>query len=261
MRHYLAVIVALAAATSARAQRIDRDSLLSEAPGVPRTGTVRVSGVGTGTSSEGGVDGTQGQANLAGSIMWVPVDNLAADVGMYWQVGANGPSARVRYQILSQSITGIDLSTGVRFKTVGFHPDQGEVELLLLAGRRFGNIELVLNGVFGFETGGESGKDVEAKAFAGYRFSEDLRAGVDGRIQKAVGEEEAALPPSGTILAIATGRDYDLTVGPAVSWIIARDLGKVFQNLQVQALAGFAQPKRTVTSAAVGIVSASIDFF
>src|SRR5439155_16037521 len=249
MRRILAATAFIALA--ARAEGIDRDSLLTEAPAVPRKGTVRLSGVTTGTSDEGGVNGTQGQANISGSIMWVPVENLAGDVGMYWQVGANGPSARVRYQILSQSITGIDVSAGARFKTVGFNPNQGEVELLLLAGRRFGNIELVVNGVFGFETGGESGKDVEAKAFAGYRFNENLRAGVDGRIQKAVGEEEAALPPSGTILAIATGRDYDLTVGPAVSWIIARDLGKVFQNLQVQALAGFAQPKRTVTSAAV----------
>lgn len=261
MRYQLVLFVALAVATSARGQRIDRDSLLSEAPGVPRTGTVRVSGVGTGTSSEGGVNGTQGQANIAGSVLWVPIDNLAGDVGVYWQVGANGPSARVRYQILSQSVTGIDLSTGVRFKTVGFNPDQGEVELLLLAGRRFGNIELVLNGVFGFETGGEHGKDVEAKAFAGYRFSEDVRAGVDGRIQKAVGEEEAAAPPTPGVPAIATGRDYDLTVGPALSWIIARDLGKVFHNLQVQALVGFAQPKHTDTSAAVGILSASVDFF
>jgi hypothetical protein len=261
MRHNLVLFVALAVTTSARAQRIDRDSLLSEAPGVPRTGTVRVSGVGTGTSNEVGVNGTQGQANIAGSIMWVPIDNLAGDVGMYWQVGANGPSVRLRYQILSQSVTGIDLSTGVRFKTVGFHPDQGEVELLLLAGRRFGNIELVLNGVFGFETGGESGKDAEARAFAGYRFNDDVRAGVDGRIQKAIGEEEAAPLRTGTIVVIAPGRDYDLTVGPAVSWVVARDLGKLFHNLQVQALAGFAQPKRTVTSAAVGIVSASVDFF
>ena len=149
-------------ALAARAEGIDRDSLLSEAPAVPSKGTVRISGVTTGTSDEGGVNGTQGQANITGSILWTPVENLAGDVGMYWQVGANGPSARVRYQILSQSRTGLDLSAGARFKTVGFHPDQGEVEFLLLAGRRFGNVELVLNGVFGIKTGGENGKDVEA---------------------------------------------------------------------------------------------------
>jgi len=254
MRRILAATAFIALA--ARAEGIDRDSLLSEAPAVPSKGTVRISGVTTGTSDEGGVNGTQGQANITGSILWTPVENLAGDVGMYWQVGANGPSARVRYQILSQSRTGLDLSAGARFKTVGFHPDQGEVEFLLLAGRRFGNVELVLNGVFGFETGGENGKDVEAKAFAGYRFSEDLRTGLDGRIQAEVGEEGTLRPGEPP----KTGRDYDLTAGPAVSWIVARNLGALFHNFQVQGLIGVAQPKRTDTTAAVGIVSASIDF-
>jgi len=255
----LIVALTVCAAAAVHAQGIDRDGLLSEAPAVPRRGTVRLSGVTTGTTDEGGVNGTQGQANISGSIMWVPVENLAGDVGMYWQVGANGPSARVRYQILSQSITGIDVSAGARFKTVGFNPNQGEVELLLLAGRRFGNIELVVNGVFGFETGGESGKDVEAKAFAGYRFNENLRAAIDGRIQVEVREEEAAPPVLGP--AVPAGRDYDLTVGPAVSWIVAGNVGgDMFHNLQVQGLVGVAQPKRTDMTAAVGIVSASIDF-
>jgi len=127
---------------------------------------------------------------------------------------------------------------------------------MLLAGRRFGNVELVLNGVFGVETGGENGKDVEGKAFAGYRFSEDLRAGIDGRLQAEIEDEGPApigAPPK-------TGRDYDLTAGPAVSWIVARNLGELFHNFQVQGLVGVAQPKRTDTTAAVGIVSASIDF-
>jgi len=254
MRLFFAALAITALA--ARAEGIDRDSLLSEAPAVPTKGTVRVSGITTGTSDQGGVNGTQGQANVAGSIMWTPVENLAGDVGMYWQVGANGPSARVRYQLLSQARVGLDVSAGVRFKTVGFHPDQGEVELLLLAGRRVGKFEFVLNGVFGFETGGESGKDAEAKAFAGYRFSEDLRSGLDGRIQVEVGEEEEAGPTA----ARKVGRDYDLTVGPAVSWIVARNLGTLFRNFQVQGLVGVAQPKRTDITAAVGIVSASIDF-
>ncbi|MFL5309460.1 MAG: hypothetical protein ACJ79H_03290 [Myxococcales bacterium] len=249
-------ILALCAALGAHAAGIDRDSLLSEAPAVPKKGTVRISGITTGTSDEGGVNGTQGQANVTGTIMWTPVENLAGDVGMYWQVGANGPSARVRYQILAQSITGVDLSAGARFKTVGFHPDRGEVEFMLLAGRRFGNVELVLNGVFGVETGGENGKDVEGKAFAGYRFSDDLRAGLDGRLQAEIEDEGPA--PLGT--PARTGRDYDLTAGPAVSWIVARDVSTLFHNFQVQGLVGVAQPKRTDTTAAVGIVSASIDF-
>ena len=246
----------LCAALAAHAEGIDRDSLLSEAPAVPDKGTVRISGGATGTSDDGGVGGTQGQGNVAGSISWTPIQNLSGGVGAYWQVGANGPTARIRYQFLNQFRHGLDLSAGARFKTVGFHPDQGEVEFLLLAGRRFGRIELVLNGVVGFETGGKSGKDIEAKAFAGYRFSEDVRAGLDGRMQAEVGDEES--PPPGA--PPKTGRDYDMTAGPAVSWIVARNLGTLFRDLQLQALVGVAQPKRTDNTAAVGVLSASVDF-
>jgi len=168
---FLAVFLVMAAATQVRAAGIDRDSLLSEAPAVPDKGTVRVTGGATGTSSDQGVNNTQGQANITGTIAWTPVQNLSGDVGMYWQVGANGPSARVRYQVLNQFAHGVDLSGGVRFKTVGFDPNNGEVEFLVAAGRRFGRFELVANGVFGVETGGGGGKDVEGKAFAGYRFA------------------------------------------------------------------------------------------
>jgi hypothetical protein len=50
-----------------------------------------------------------------------------------------------------------------------------------------------------------------------------------------------------------TGRDYDLTTGPAISWL-------VMKNLQLQALVGVAQPKKSNITAPVGVLSASIDF-
>jgi hypothetical protein len=241
------------AAARARGEGIDRDSLLSEAPAVPDKGTVRVSGGAVGTSDSNA--NSSGQAVVSGSVAWTPVDRLSGDVGAYWQVGANGPSARVRYQFLSQWENGVDLSAGVRFKTVGFHPDNGEVEMLLAAGRRFGRIELVLNGVLGVETGGGAGKDLEVKGFGGWRFDDRLRAGIDERLQVEVGDEEDAA--GGTF---QRGRDYDFTAGPAVSWIVARDLGRMVRNLQLQALVGVAQPKKTDLTSPVGIVSASVDF-
>src|SRR4051812_12803057 len=121
MRKLLFLVVFLFAAAS-RAEGIDRDTLLTDSPAVPDAGTVRVSGGVTGTTATEGVNGTQGQANITGSIGWSPVQNLHADVGAYYQIGAQGPSARLRYQILSQRNFGLDLAVGVRFKTVGFHP-------------------------------------------------------------------------------------------------------------------------------------------
>jgi len=134
---------------------------------------------------------------------------------------------------------------------VGFHPDEGEVEFLVAAGRRFGHFELVLNGVFGVDTGAAGGKDIEAKAFGGWRFSESVRAGIDSRLQAEVGDEEQA--PLGPGPVTPTGRDYDLTAGPAVSWLVTR-------TFQLQGLFGVAQPKKTNITAPVGVVSASIDF-
>jgi hypothetical protein len=237
----------LALALGARAQGIDRDSLLTDAPAVPEKGTVRVSGGATATQNSDNGATQAGSSSISGTIGWTPVKNLHVDVGAYMQVGAQGPAARVRYQFLSQDRAGLDLSGGLRFKTVGFHPDKGEFEVLVAAGRRFGQFELVLNGVFGTETGGGGGKDIEAKGFAGYRFNEAIRAGLDTRLQTEASDEAnpAAKPPG--------ARDYDLTSGPAVSWMVTR-------TIQVQALVGVAQPKKTNVTAPVGVVSASIDF-
>jgi hypothetical protein len=240
----LLITLAVASASSSSfGAGLDRDTLLTDAPAVPPKGTVRVSAAGVATEQT-----DSSSSNFIGSIGWSPIDNLNADVGAYFQSGAQGPSARVRYQFLNQFAHGLDLSTGIRFKSVGFHPDQGEIEFLLAAGRRFGHIELVLNGVFGAETGGQSGKDVEAKAFAGWRFNEAVRAGVDGRLQAEVADEapQVGATPS-------SGRDYDLTVGPTVSWMVTR-------TIQVQGLVGLAQPKKTDITSGTAAVYASFDF-
>ena len=240
----LLITLVIATAPSATSGAgLDRDTLLTDAPAVPPKGTVRVSAAGVATEQT-----DSSSSNFSGTIAWSPIDNLSADVGAYFQSGAQGPSARLRYQFLNQFSHGIDLSTGIRFKSVGFHPDQGELEFLLAAGRRFGHIELVLNGVFGVETGGESGKDLEAKAFVGWRFNEAVRAGIDGRLQAEIADEE--LPAGSTP---PTGRDYDLTVGPTLSWMVTR-------TIQLQALVGLAQPKKTDITSATAAVYASIDF-
>ena len=250
----LALLALAFAAGAARADGLDRDTLLTDSPAVPNAGTVRVTGGATGSSSDAtSTGGNTGTSGISGSVGWTPIANVSGDVGAYTQIGASGGvSARARYQILSQSRAGLDLSAGVRFKTASWHAasaprtdSNGEIEMLVAAGRRFGKFELVLNGVFGVETGGGGGKDIEAKGFAGWRFNEAVRAGLDSRLQTEVSDTEnrgGAAP---------TGRDYDLTAGPAVSWMVTR-------TVQVQALLGVAQPKKTDLTTPVGVVSTLI---
>lgn len=230
--------------TPARAAGFDRDSLLTEAPATPEGGTVRVSGGGSGEHTDG-----SGQAVLSGSVMWAVGEHVAADVGFYFQnVGSTaGPTARVRYQFLSQSDSGFDLGGGLRYKSVGFDPNRSEAELLLAAGRSFGRVELALNTVFGVEFGG-GGKDLEVKGFGGYRVLDEVRLGVDSRLQLEVGDEEAA-----PVSSVPRGDDYDLTVGPAASWMVTR-------TLQVQALVGVAHPKGALKMGPTGQLFVSMDF-
>ena len=252
----LALLTLFAAAAAARADGLDRDTLLTDSPAVPNKGTVRITGGATGSTSDASdTGGNAGTSGVSGNVMWSPVQNVAGDVGAYTQIGASGGmSARVRYQFLSQSSHGLDLSGGLRFKTVSWHASSapkvdsnGELEFLMAAGRRFGQFELVLNGVFGAELGGGGGKDMEAKGWAGWRFNDSFKAGIDSRIQAEVSDTENV--PAGT----QTGRDYDLTAGPAISWMLMK-------NVQVQALLGIAQPKKTDLTTPVGTVSASFDF-
>lgn len=250
-----AALVATLAAADAHAEGIDRDTLLTDAPATPDKGTVRVSagGSGTGATNDQGGLSSGNTGSVIGSIGWSPIQHLHLDVGAYLQTGVQGgPAARVRYQILSQAVHGLDLAAGVRFKTNSFRSsgcncsNSGEVEFIASAGKSFGRFDLVLNGVLGVETAGGSGKDLEAKGFQGYRFTETVRAGLDERLQAEVSDSE-------TQGAVKFGRDYDLTAGPAISWLVSK-------TIQLQALAGVAQRKRTNDTTPVGILSASLDF-
>jgi hypothetical protein len=253
MRSWIAAAVSLffvsIASAEVRSEGLDRDTLLTDAPATPDQGTVRVSGYTAGQgATAAGADAT---GSVTGSIGWTPLTHFSGDVGVFYQggpAGGSGPSARVRYQFLSQNAVGVDMSAGARFKTVSFsHPTKnGELEFLVAAGRRLGRFDLALNGVFGMETGGGSGKDVEVKGFAGYRLTEALRAGVDSRLQAEVGDTGPAATPK-------VGRDFDLTVGPAVSWLVLR-------TLQLQALVGAGAPKGSTRTVAVGLLAAALDF-
>jgi hypothetical protein len=107
--------ILLAFASAASAQGLDRDTLLTDAPAVPPVGTVRISGAGVATENTDNGKTPTGSSSITGSIGWTPIANLNGDAGAYFQVGAQGPAARLRYQFLNQMSHGLDMAGGIRF--------------------------------------------------------------------------------------------------------------------------------------------------
>ena len=243
------LVLATAAPAVSFGAGLDRDTLLTEAPAVPNAGTVRITGAANGQASGAADTGSTG--GVSGNIMWAPIDRIAGDVGLYQQGPDSGPAVRLRIQVLKQADVGLDLAVGARFKEFGFFKKQnespnGEFEFLLALGKSFGRFDAMLNGVIGFEAGGP-GSDLEGKAFVGYRFLPNLRAGIDSRIQAEYKDESGTKSPDFT-------NDVNLDAGPAVSWVLLHD------KLQLQALIGVAKPKGTGTISPGGLLAAAFDF-
>ncbi len=204
-------LLALALAPAASAQMLDVDGLLVEASAVPAPGTVRVLANGGGQAA---VADSEATANVAGSVLWVPFRGLAGDVGAYYQTGSSGPSVRLRYQLLNQDSAGVNLSLGARYKSVGFAGEgSGEVEAMMAIGRSWGRLDTVLNGVWGWELN-DPGMDAEVKALVGWRFTDNVRVGVEARAQSEVHDENGWKGPQ----MLQT----DLRAGPTAFWRIAK---------------------------------------
>ena len=242
-------LVAACVCSGARADGLDRDTLLTEAPAVPNSGTVRVTGGANGQptgATEGGSTG-----GISATLLWAPISRVAGDVGLYQQGAVSGPTVRVRVQVLKQADIGVDLAVGARFKELGFFKRQdglpnGEFEYLLAVGRRLGQVDAMLNLVAGFEAGGP-GSDLEGKAFLGYRFTDSLRVGLDGRIQAEYKDENGTKKPD-------FARDVNLFAGPAISWMVFND------KLQLQALAGVAKATGGSSISPGGLLAVAVDF-
>ncbi len=223
-------VLCLLAPPAALAQMLDVDGLLVEASAVPNQGTVRFSGSGGGQTASGD---SEAVANVAGSVMWVPFRGFGGDVGAYYQTGRSGPSGRLRYQVLSQETGPFNLTLGARYKSEGFSGDgSGEVEALLAMGRSWGRLDVVLNFVWGWELN-DPGMDAEIKALVGWRFTDNVRLGVEVRAQSEVHDEEGWKAPQ--------MRMTDLRAGPTLLWRIAKPVS-------FQVLIGVGKPAE-VTSA------------
>jgi len=117
------------------------------------------------------------------------------------------PSLAGRVQLLRQEAHGIDGALTVFFKTEGFNETEGEIETFASVGRRFQEVSLIGNLVYGQDPeGNERDGEVHAAAFRQYRW---LMYGLDSRVRFAIGTQHGH--------AASTEPIFDFLAGPVVT--------------------------------------------
>jgi hypothetical protein len=129
------------------------------------------------------------------------------------------PSVGARVQALSQDGQGIDLSIGVFYKPEGFTEAEGEIEGVIALGRRFGQLGLIADLVYGQDPEGRE-RDGEVRLAGLYDVMPRFVIGLDSRLRFDLGTEEEKFAEEG-------GAEYDLVAGPLAGYV----LGPVAFNL------------------------------
>jgi hypothetical protein len=160
----------------------------------------------------GGHDGAPGQGGVFSGIVEAGVyKRVAIRVG-FDKLGDAKASALVglRVGLTEQERSGLDLSVGAQYKNRGFSEVAGEVEVLVSAGRRWGDLALLANLVFGQGTdAGE--RDGEARTGLYYTLSRAFGLGFDARARVDLGHEDAARTMN------KLENDFDMVAGPLVT--------------------------------------------
>jgi hypothetical protein len=129
------------------------------------------------------------------------------------------PSIAGRAQFLRQARHGVDGSVTVFFKTEGFTEAEGEIETFLSLGRRFENLTVIADLVYGQDPeGNERDGEVHAAVFhqAGW-----LMYGLDSRVRFAIGTQHGR--------AATTEPVVDFLGGPVAT--AATGVGAIFAQV------------------------------
>ena len=159
----------------------------------------------------GGYDSARRSAQFEAIGDVTIIGPLAARVGALYSQRPNSlrPLFGLRVQALSQEAHAIDMAVGGFYRPEGFTEAEGEVELAVMIGRRFGPLAMFANLVYGQDPEGAE-RDAEAKIAALYQVIAALQAGFDARLRFDLGSEEGKRRTEG-------GAEYDLVVGPTAS--------------------------------------------
>lgn len=122
------------------------------------------------------------------------------------------PTFGLRAQALKQEDAGLDLGAGVYYRPEGFTEGEGEIELVIAVGRRFGRLGTFANLVYGQDPEAAE-RDGEIRLGALYELTAGFQAGFDARLRADLGSEEGKRRAEG-------GAEYDLVFGPTASYAI-----------------------------------------
>lgn len=211
------VLAVLLNAGTARADErpVSFDNVLTESAVVPTEGTKRF------VLGGGGVGIENGMARGSFSALWSFKGPFAATASAVYEGGQLSPALAVRWQLLQQEQMGVNLTTSLRYKVIGFDPKGSELELGAALGRQIGSMLLTGNLVLGHGFSELEAADVELHSSALWALSQRVTAGLDARYRTEIEPDKIE----------AQGLAWDVLAGPTV----AVALGPV----RLQAIAGY----------------------
>lgn len=128
------------------------------------------------------------------------------------------PEVGLRVQFLNQAAHGVDASIGVFYKPEGFDEPNGEIEAVLAASRRFGDVTGLVNVAAGKDTEADDA-DAEVRVAVLYRLTKAAQVGFDSRLRFRLTDDESdSAPPVSEEKAAEPSLDF--VAGPIGSYAI-----------------------------------------
>lgn len=154
------------------------------------------------------------------------------------------PSVTVYAQPLSQEDVGLDVTTSVRYRTVGPELTGSQLAARVNVGRSLGPLYLAVNGGVGQGFGVRNDVDYEAGSLLFVRAARVLRIGAETRVRGEVADRYDTLEDK--------GRPIDVLAGSVV--------GVELDRVLVQGLGGWSWPRGPFASGPAALAAASFMF-
>jgi hypothetical protein len=120
------------------------------------------------------------------------------------------PHVGMRVRILSQEKSGIDLAAALFYRLERFTADEGLVQGVLAAGRRFGPLNLLMHAAYGQDPEGDD-REGEVALAGLVEASSAVQVGIENHIRFDLFSDDPKRQ-------MRNDSEYDLTVGPLAQW-------------------------------------------